>query len=431
VTTTIPLPIAADLRLRWVLRLRWAGIAVQVLVVFVTAGQQLFPALAIVAVGAISGLVAEVWLRRSAAGETRIGLSDGLMAAITLVDVAILTTLLVFSGGPLNPYTFLYVVHVATATVALPRRWSWLVAVFAVVAYGILFLPGVFDPEEHMHQMHGPGFFAHVRGMWIAFSITTAFIVLFLGQLRHAMEQRDAEAADLRDARAREQRLASLATLAGGAAHELATPLSTIAIVAESLGSALPASIDAHIRNDVALLSSEVGRCIAVLRQLSSDAGTPGGEQLVLVTGADLLQELDPEARTTRDTIDAAFERGAVRVPRRALVTAIRGLIRNAEHHAGTSVTIRGGTERVANLPMLALSISDDGPGMDDQTLQRVGEPFFTTKAPGEGMGLGVFLARTVVEQAGGTLTFESTLGVGTTVHVTLPLAHHTTRKTA
>lgn len=416
-TLTTTGPDAAALRLRWVMRLRWAGIAAQVLIVLSAtswlAADQL-RALAVVAAGVCSNAAVDLWLRRRPIADQ--GPPRVLVAAI-LVDILLLTVLLAFTGGPLNPFTLFYVVHVATATVALSRRGSWAVAVVAAASYGVLFLPGVFDAEAHMHQMHGPGFFAHVRGMWIAFSITAAFIVLFLGQLRHALEEREQRVRDQQAARSRELRLASLATLAGGAAHELATPLSTIALVAESLAGQLPADATQECRDDVALLGAEVQRCMTVLQQLSVDAGTPGGEHPVPTPMTVLIDEM---CRHTHPVlvVDDAIRAVEVLAPTRALGSALRGLVKNAEQVA----TSKASLAVQVTASEVTITVGDDGPFIDDETLQRLGEPFFTTKAVGDGMGLGVFLARTVVEQCGGSLSYaRRDRGAGLIATVTLP----------
>jgi len=402
----------ARLRLRWVMRLRWAALGALTLIVFTSSEgfDQALKAGLVVVAGAVSNLVAQRWLwaRVAPDGQPQ---HHRIVTVAIVVDVALLTVLLALTGGPLNPYTFFYVVHVATATVVLPRALSIVVAAVAVTGYGVLFVPGVFDMDAHMHLMHGPGFFAHVRGMWIAFSITAAFIVLFLGQLRHAIEVSERREQALREARDRGRRLASLATLAGGAAHELATPLSTIALIAEGLGK------DARLaRTDyVRLLGTEVERCVSELRQLSVDAGTPGGEQPVVGAVGPYLEALR-EAPRVRVRASAA---AVVRVPPRAFASALRGLVKNALQASAEDVNL----EAAVDGDDVVVTVRDRGAGIDEVTLQRIGEPFFTTKDMGNGMGLGVFLARTVIEQCGGRFEIASVVGVGTTVTVTLPQA--------
>lgn len=413
------------LRLRWLLGLRWAGLLSQVIVIATSValmdsgGSQ--QAIAVVGISALSNAIVQALLVRK---RLRPSTTEHVVGAAIAADVVLLTLLLTVSGGPLNPFTFFYVLHVTTATVALPSRWAIGIAVLASASYGVLFVPGVFDAEAHMHLMHGPGFEVHVRGMWLAFFVTAIFIVVFVSRLRSAVEAREVQLAEVSRLEERARRLAALATLAGGAAHELSTPLGTIALVADELGLALqrlapPTGSDAALdaaADDVRLVQREVQRCKAVLAQLATDAGTPGGEGSVMVSIVDLVSDMTIGLPRVRMTTMTAGHR-QLRCQRRALGQALRGLVHNALHASTADqfvdVSVNGSVGTIV--------IRDHGHGIDDATLARIGEPFFTTKGPGEGMGLGLFLASTVIESAGGTLAITSIPDEGTTVTVSLP----------
>lgn len=412
------------LRLRWLLGLRWAGLLSQVIVIATSValmdsgGSQ--QAIAVVGISALSNAIVQALLVRK---RLRPSTTEHVVGAAIAADVVLLTLLLTVSGGPLNPFTFFYVLHVTTATVALPSRWAIGIAVLASASYGVLFVPGVFDAEAHMHLMHGPGFEVHVRGMWLAFFVTAIFIVVFVSRLRSAVEAREVQLAEVSRLEERARRLAALATLAGGAAHELSTPLGTIALVADELGLALqrlapPTGGDAALdaaADDVRLVQREVQRCKAVLAQLATDAGTPGGEGSVMVSIVDLVSDMTIGLPRVRMTTTAGHRQ--LRCQRRALGQALRGLVHNALHASTADqfvdVSVNGSVGTIV--------IRDHGHGIDDETLARIGEPFFTTKGPGEGMGLGLFLASTVIESAGGTLAITSIPDEGTTVTVSLP----------
>jgi two-component system sensor histidine kinase RegB len=409
------------LRLRWLLGLRWAGLLSQVVVIATSValmdsgGSQ--QAMAVVGISALSNAMVQALLVRQ---RLRPSTTEHVVGAAIAADVILLTLLLTVSGGPLNPFTFFYVLHVTTATVALPSRWAIGIAVLATASYGVLFVPGVFDAEAHMHLMHGPGFEVHVRGMWLAFLVTAVFIVAFVSRLRTAVEAREVQLAELSRLEERSRRLAALATLAGGAAHELSTPLGTIALVADELALALQGTAPRAALDDVRLVQQEVQRCKTVLAQLATDAGTPGGETVVPLSAADLVADMC--AGLSGVHIDVQHGQRHLHCQRRALGQALRGLVHNALHasHRQTvavEVIVDGGVDGDGG----TIVIRDRGHGIDDATLARIGEPFFTTKGPGEGMGLGLFLASTVVEAAGGTLRIASSAGEGTIVTVTLP----------
>lgn len=409
------------LRFSLLLQLRWASVVAQVAIVALTAirSNGITAALIVVGAGALSNLGVQAWMAR------RERVSDAAIIGAIIADIVVLTALLAVTGGPMNPFTLLYLVHVATASVALSRRMASVVACVAAVAYSVLFLPAVgglpaviangtlrLNPGDS----DGGSFASHMRGMWLAFALSAFFIVAFVGRLRVALEEREARIAEMRESVDRARRLGALATLAGGAAHELSTPLSTIAVIADELNRRFAAHEDAGVREDMALLLAEVERCRAVLMQLATDAGTVGGEGKTTLRVTELVRDIIDHLPAER--IRVAIETDAfVQVPRRAVSAAVRGLVKNALEADGGVVELD--VRAVAEGACLA--IVDHGAGMDSDTLARAGEPFFTTKEPGAGMGLGVFLARAVVEQIGGSLTLSSGPGAGTRAEITLP----------
>jgi two-component system sensor histidine kinase RegB len=211
--------------------------------------------------------------------------------------------------------------------------------------------------------------------------------------------------------------LASL--LAGGVAHDLSTPLSTIAVAAVELerGSLSPDQLA-----DVRLIRSEVDRCRRMLSQLAVDA-IAGGEPPSVITVAALLTRLSCELQGRGRcliTIEAAAGLRVLRVPIRAAVLALRNMVTN-----GWQAMPAGGQVLISAAVLddrLTISIEDSGRGMKAEVLARAFEPTFTTKPDGSGMGLGLFLARSIVARVGGNLLLASTPGVGTTAIVRLPL---------
>jgi two-component system sensor histidine kinase RegB len=268
----------------------------------------------------------------------------------------------------------------------------------------------------------------HVQGMWVAFAVAAVFIVYFIQRVRGALAERDAELTEARAASARHEKLASLATLAAGAAHELATPLSTIAVVAKELERALGAvAPDAAPVADARLIREQVERCRAILSQMAADAGESTGEALATVAITTLLDaavaDLTPPARVRRDISAATATAAVVRVPPRALTQAFRGVLKNALEASTVDGDIT--VHLVADRNTWRLALQDSGGGMTPEVLARAGEPFFTTKngdGLSRGMGLGLFLARIVLERLGGGLEIDSAPARGTTVTLVLPV---------
>jgi two-component system, sensor histidine kinase RegB len=435
------------INLRWLVRLRWGAAAGQLLTVLGAFHLLALPLpletlLALIATAAASNLLAAAWLRRAKR------VSEEVLAGLMGLDVLVLTGLLALSGGPFNPFSTLYLIYIALAAVVLRPAWTWGLVSFALACFGMLFVAPIRTEMEGAigQGAHGAHVRLHLEGMWVAFGVGAAFIVYFVQRVTSELARRDRELADVRSARARTEQLASLATLAAGAAHELASPLSTIAVVARELerrlgrasadalggGAAVPtvllssvaaASPGAGVEpmlDDARLIREQVDRCREILDRMAGEAGETPGEPFAELTLGELIALSTGELGSGRVDIalDPASGSRVLKLPRRAVAQALRALTKNAlEASDGAKVVLAA---RIDD-GRFTIEIRDRGHGMAADVLSRVGEPFFTTKGPGAGMGLGVFLARTVLASLGGELEFASRPGRGTTARVRLP----------
>jgi two-component system sensor histidine kinase RegB len=416
------------INLAWLVRLRWATIGGQLVTIgAVRFGMHLrIPMTALLGLCGFEIAVNVACVVAARAAEPREWWLGGAM----VLDVLAFTGLLYLTGGPDNPFSFLYLVPIAVAAITLRGAWTWALVALSLagsaglfVAHEPLPIPG--DHARHMDQ--------HLHGMWVAFGVAAAFIVYFLLRVRRALEVREAELDAARARAAREERLVSLATLAAGAAHELATPLSTIAVVAKDLERDVAAAGgDAQTIEDVQLVRGQVERCRDILSRMRADAGDAGGEAFAPVTVAELMHEIvaGPKAKgeaapapggTVLAELPASLGAARLTVPRRALVQAARVLLENAHQASPPGAEVVVGIAREG--AFVRLEVRDRGRGIAPSVLARIGEPFFTTKPAGQGMGLGVFLARSIAERLGGALSFDSAPGRGTTATLSLPAA--------
>lgn len=422
-------PDVSVINAQWTLRLRFGSLLGQlatIVVVFFGMGIHipLTPLVTLIGLGMVSNIVCLLHVgqqqRRGAS------LPFWLLPALMGLDVLHLTAMLYLTGGPMNPFSFMYLVLIALATVVLPPRATWGLVGLSVACSAVLFL--WHRPLDlHGHDVAEGGanpMRIHLYGMWVASSVAAGFIVYFLLRIRRALAQRETELEAARSLAARRDKLASLATLAAGAAHELATPLGTIAIAAKELERQLGSGPgDAVALEDVRLIRGQVARCRSVLDQLGREAGDSVGESLVQSSALAVLgaaKEGLTGAAQVRVHIDEEVEQLPLRLPLRSLAQAVRALLKNALESSPPGATVEV-TVRFAR-GALQIEVADRGSGMSAETLRRLGEPFFTTKAPGSGMGLGVFLCHAVFESLGGQLTFTSALGQGTRATATLPL---------
>lgn len=419
------------------IRLRWAAILGQLTVVLTTRFAlgveiDLTPLLGMLALESATNLALALWARGH--DQPPASVFGGVMA----LDVLLLTALLAMSGGAHNPFSVLYLVHIVLATVTLSPRWSWGLTSLALFSYAALFLVGQGEPAgEHAghgaHAGHGGAALhdhimaLHLPGMWVALAVTAIFIVYFVHRIRGELAARDDELARVAAAREREERLIGLATLSAGAAHELNTPLSTIALVAKELELALThcEPRDEALVEDAQLIRGQVDRCQRILQQMAVDAGESMGELPTPTRTGELFEEvLEELAHPPGVSVIASDEALAaeILVAPRAISLALQGIVRNALEAASDR-----GLAQVVRLDVrlddrcAALMIEDESGGMPPEVARRANEPFFTTKPTGRGMGLGLFLASTLCERLDGRLTVAATEGEGTTITLDLP----------
>lgn len=412
------------IQLSWLITLRWGAILSQLFTIGAVrygfgVDTPLIPLTALITVTIGTNLAASYWL---SAGKT---VSEVILGSILALDTCLLTGLLSWSGGPINPFSLLYFVHVTLAAVTLRPVWAWFLVALSALSFRLLFLAersvgeelNLRLPEASLHYT------LHLEGMWVSFVIASSFITYFVLQVSAALQRRERELTTARNLATRNEKLASMATLAAGAAHELGTPLATIAVVAKELEHTLSnLRVASEIVEDTRLIRSQVSRCRIILEQLSEGAGQVTGEPIESLPLPVLLKELQNSlgpAHAPRLRMQNTAGTQILHAPYRALMRALANLLLNAfdatDSHSPVSLTVREEDTHII------FCIQDEGSGMSPEVLSHVGEPFFSTKAPGKGMGLGVFLARNLAEQLGGSLVFDSKVGHGTSAILTLP----------
>jgi|694.fasta_scaffold30403_8 two-component system sensor histidine kinase RegB len=421
----------------WFLQLRWLAVVGQLLTLAVVRTslhiQLPYSALLVlISLTVLSNCAYWYWLaqlqRRGWQGADRLP-SGRMITALMFVDVADLTGLLYLSAGIANPFWFFYFVNIAVAAAAITPTWAWLLWGFTVACVFVLLSSqiqpiGLIEGSLRGQLEQARGWTLIKLGHLIAFvacsGIITYFITLLTGELR----RREQVIQEAEQAKARNQQLEALATLAGGAAHELASPLSTIAVVAKEVGRSLDKlAAPPNVINDLQLIRSELDRCRKILDRMTTATGEAAGEILRAITIEDFFAETMLGVRgadRVRIQVDPQVKSRNL-LPVQAAAQALRNLVQNALDASpdGTDVLLTAQTSDAQWL----IQVQDKGQGMTEVVIKRLGEPFFTTKEPGKGMGLGVYLAMNVFKRLGGSLDFESRPGQGTTARVRLPIA--------
>jgi two-component system sensor histidine kinase RegB len=337
-------------------------------------------------------------------------------------DTVCLTALLALSGGAANPFSLLFLVEITLSAVVLSKAWTWTLGGLSILGFASLFWAHVRVPVFERHH-DSQGFSIHLVGMWIAFAVGALLISVFIGKVSEALRRQEQEALQFQQRLGHHERLAAIATLAAGAAHELGTPLATIAVVSRELelcGKAM--GKDQSIADDARLIRAEVERCSEILRQMSGQGGEPVGEFPTSIGLREICSQVQDEFAGTQSQlveIQIAQDARAV-LPATAARQALRALVKNALESSaeGQPVTLAAGCAA----GKICFTVQDKGCGMAPETLRRVSEPFYTTKGPGRGLGLGTFLVRLFAERLHGSLVFESEAGAGTTAILELPL---------
>ncbi len=361
-------------------------------------------------------------------------LRDGEATTYLAYDLAQLSALLYFTGGLINPFSILFLVPVTIAATTLSLRATLILGVLTVFSVTTLTYFSWPLPWRAGEVLVKPGIY--LAGTWLALIISLTFLAGYAWRLAEEARRMTAALAAAQRALESEQRLSAVGALAAAAAHELGTPLATIALVAKELARDMPD--DGPHGEDLRLLVSQSARCKEILAQLSQ---APDRRHAVI---EDLpLPLLVREAAQPHEGFGIEIEivsngpkdKALIPIVRRSpeLMHGLGNFIENAVDFAKRKVTI----EIRWSAGDLRLRIIDDGRGFAAAVLDRLGEPYLTTRAPqaadkqvtdlhdlhdrDAGMGLGVFIAKTLLERTGADISFANGASGGAIVAIHWP----------
>ena len=345
--------------------------------------------------------------------------SNGELLAQLAADLAMLTAFLAFTGGPANPLTSLYLPPVAVAATILPTRHAWILAILSVVAYSLLWqfsLPLTVEDVDSAMQMH-------LIGMWLTFAASSLLIAGFVTRMTGSLREREQQLASAREQSLRDERIVALGNLAAGAAHELGTPLATMAILAGELAD--DPSTPVTQQEDLKLLREQIAACKKIITDLAASAGAPRAEDGGGVGVDHWIESILAHWRTLRPKVVPYLTlAGSVGespppqiVSEKTLEQAVLSLLNNAADASPGDVGIVVGWTQ----DHLQLEILDRGPGIEAAHLEKAGRDIFSTRP--EGAGIGLILAHAAIDRLGGSIAIKERPGGGTQVHIDLPLS--------
>jgi len=337
-----------------------------------------------------------------------------------LVDVAALTAQLYLSDGTGNPFVFLYLLQVILGAVLLRPLSAW--AMLAVTSLCFAALTQWHRPLRVAADASGGLSDPYVLGLLLCFVLDAVLLAVFVTRINANLRARATRLADLRQRAAEEEHIVRMGLLASGAAHELGTPLATLAVILGDWRRMAQFRDDAELRAELDEMQTQVQRCKTIVTGILLSAGSARGEASMPTTLGAFIDDTVAHWRATRAgnalRVTKAIDAGLPIVSDSALKQMIDNVLDNALEASPRDIAfdVRNDDET------LTLSISDDGPGFPPAMLEEFGKPYQSSKGR-PGGGLGLFLVVNVARTLGGSATAHNKPQGGATVTLTLPLS--------
>lgn len=336
-----------------------------------------------------------------------------------LADVVGLSLLFYFTGGANNPFISYFLVPLTISAATLPWRSTWIIAAYILLAYPFLMV--FYEPITQLTELsENSSLNLQVLGRWANFVLSTSLITIFVYKMAQSLRQRDADLSETREHSLRDEQIMAVATQAAGTAHELGTPLSTMAVMLKELSNDY--SSDPQLAADLALLRQQVDTCKVTLQSLVSNADrsrllNPECKPLksFLMQVLEHWEVLRPDVRYCIDWPSANHDEPRI-CDDITLQQALINLLNNAADASQEPVTImiHWNTQEVQ------IDIHDQGPGIPMEIAERLGQTFLSTKS--KGLGLGLFLTHATINRLGGTVHLYNHKHGGTLTEVRVPV---------
>jgi two-component system sensor histidine kinase RegB len=345
---------------------------------------------------------------------------DGELFAQIVVDVAVFTVLLYFTGGITNPFVGTYMLPLAVSAVMLRRSYTWSIAAITGACYLLLAFFPLPLTSANFGTLHYLGL--HEIGEATSLAITIPLVMYFVIRITTMLREHQSLLAQAKENELNNERIVQLGAFAAGAAHELGTPLSTMAVVVKELRERWHARPE--LLSELRVISDQLQVCKNTLSNLLASAGRPrmdGGGKLAL---DEFLKSVVDNFRSMRAKVEVTYRwDGALPAPEivadQSLRQAIVNLLNNAADASPEQIDVVGRWDEQE----LWIRISDRGLGIRPEALDKIGKGGFSAKPPGEGHGVGLMLSATIIRRFGGSIQLYNQPGCGACAEVRLPLA--------
>jgi two-component system sensor histidine kinase RegB len=326
-----------------------------------------------------------------------------------LGDIAALSLLFYFSGGYSNPFIWMYLLPITVAAVALRAAYAWLIASLSIASYTLLMFYHVPLSHLHMHMRGDDKLDIHLVGMWIGFVVSSVIVAIFIARIGQNLRDYDNKIAEVREKALESERMLALGTLATSAAHELGTPLATMAVISKELTQEY--ANQPELLAQLGVLQKQVSRCKEILSSITRSAGQARADAMQGLPLRNFLQDAIQRWRDTRPATELVVNMPSNTfnpniVIDRTLTQAIQNMLDNAADESPERVLFNAEW----NDKILAIQIRDFGKGLSAETKNE------------QGMGLGVYLTQTTLARYGGELSLNNHAEGGVMTIVSLPL---------
>jgi len=363
-----------------------------------------------------------------------------------MVDVLAIASLLYLTGGASNPIIWVFLLPVIITAIMLPHAYAWYMVILTTSVYTVLMTfniplpaiePHIPDPqmlqagmENHemllkAHAMSDKHYFnLHIFGMWFGFVFSAGLVAFFVVELARTLKIQERSLADARESALRDERVVALGTLAASAAHDMGTPLGTIAILAHELENEYPIHRFPDLHDKMLIMQQQINRCKEALSVMSASAGELRAESGRVVPVTAYIDDVINQWRTHKPAaklnffIDHAIAVEAVIIAERTLTHAIINILNNA---AEASPPEKGIEFHAAwDLKLLTIRIRDFGAGLPPELVEFAGkQPVISKK---RGLGVGLFLTYSTINRLGGKIRLYNSDSGGACVEISLPL---------
>lgn len=359
------------------------------------------------------------------------------------MDVLALAYLLYLTGGASNPIIWVFLLPLIVTAIMLPQSYAWNMVIITSCVYTVLIaynvpLPALAPHAEHlgmsnmtpemslrMQLLEDRRYFnLHVFGMWFGFVFSAGLVAFFIIALAKTLKERERSLADARESALRDERVVSLGTLAASAAHDMGTPLGTIAILAHDLAEDFPAHRYPELNQKLVILQQQLDRCKQALSVMSASAGEMRAESGKVMPVTDYLDLVLNQWRAHKPStklnlnVSGNVDIHAQIIAERTLTHSLINILNNAAEATASDA----GIEFHANWDSvnLNLKIRDFGPGLPPEIVDFAGQK--PVKSNKQGMGVGLFLTYTTIKRLGGTIYFNNLASGGACVEISLPI---------